>query len=141
MTVATKRDRQMLKADISFGLMGAFGIFGLALDSFDATREAIAPPQPWLTAAVVVALAVLIGFIVTKVASIDRQHSEEYTFQIMANGAVVSVVTTLFVTLAWTSDFLLSRWLGDPTSAQIIALLMASWSIGFFTYRIRGVGE
>lgn len=137
----TRRDWQMLKADISFGLMGAFGVMGVSIDSFDTTRPTILPDNPWLTAVSIMILAVVIGFIATKVATIDRKRSEEYTFQIVSSGAIVAMITTLFVTFAWSSDLLLAPWLGQPTIGQVIAVMLGAWSIGYFTYRIRGVGE
>jgi uncharacterized membrane protein len=135
------RDRQMLKSDISFGLMGMIGTFGLVMDSFQLNPIISSAPQPWMTAGVALVLTIVIAFVVTKVAKIDRSRSEEYTFQILSSAAVVSIITTMFITLVWTSDFLLSRWTGSPTPGQIIATLMASWSLGYFTFRIRGVGE
>ena len=131
----------MRLADIAFGAMGLIGAAGLIFDSFDDNPTIPNAPEPLLTGMAAVALMLLVGFIVTKVAALDRRNSEEYTFQILANGAVVSVMTTMFVTLAWTSDFLLARWLGEPSSSQLIALLMGSWSVGYLTYRIRGVSE
>ena len=141
MATNSLRDWQMLKSDISFTLAGIFGLVGVSIDSFDRTRDAILPENPWLTAGVIVALAVLVGFLVTKVAAIDRRRSEEYTFQILSSAAVVAVITTLFVTFVWSSDMLLAPYLGEPTIAQVIAVLMGSWSVGYFIYRFRGVSE
>ncbi len=135
------RDSQMRLADINFGLMGAFGMIGVIADSFDSTQTLANAPNPWLTGISVSILMLIVGFTFTRIAILDRNQSEEYTFQILSSGAVVSVMTTLVVTFAWTSDFLLSRWLGEPSSSQILALLLGSWSIGYFTYRFKGIAE
>lgn len=141
MTNNSKRDLQMLKADISFAVAALFGIAGVTVDSFDFNREAILPVNSWLTTGVIVGLGLLVGFAVTKIAAIDRLKSEEYTFQLMSSSALVSVLTTLFVTFVWSSELFLATYLGKPTTGQIIALLLGSWSVGYFTYRVRGVGE
>ncbi|MFN2100728.1 hypothetical protein [Altererythrobacter sp. MF3-039] len=135
------RDGQMRVADLAFGAMAIFGSVGLIFDSFDDSPKIPNAPEPLLTGISVVGLMLLVGLIVTKLAALDRHNGEEYTFQLLANGAVISVMTTMVVTLLWTSDFLLARWLGEPSSSQLIALLMGSWSVGYFTYRIRGVRE
>lgn len=137
----SKRDWQMRKSDVSFALMGLIGIAGLTVDSFDATKSAIIAPNPWATAVAVVLLMVAVGFLVTKVAALDRRRTEEYSFQLISSAALVAVATTLFVSFVWSSDLLLSRWLGTPTTGQVMALLLGSWSIGYFTYRVRGVFE
>ncbi len=133
------RDGQQKVADFSFGLMATFAVLGLFGDSFDTTPLIPNAPNPVLTGIASAALMVLIALVVTKVAALDRKRSEEYTFQLMANGAVVSVMTTLFVTLVWSSEFLLGRWLGAPSHSQILACLLGSWAIGYFAYRTRGL--
>ena len=141
MAFSLSRDGQMRMADFAFGAMAIVGTAGIVLDSFDDTPKIPHAPDPLFSGLVAAGLMLIVGLIITKVAALDRKKSEEYTFQLLANGAVVSVMTTMVVTFAWTSDFLLARWLGEPTSSQIIAMLLASWSVGYFTYRIRGVGE
>ncbi len=139
MSRTINRDRQMLVVDVCFTLMGIVAATGLVLNTFE-TQAAPAPaPTPWLTAAGIVSLMVIVGLIISKVASLDRRSSEEYTFQLISNGAVVSVMTTMVVAFAWSNDFLRSSWLGEPAIDQIIALLLGSWSVGYLTYRIRGV--
>jgi hypothetical protein len=135
------RDNQMRLADISFALMGAFGIFGVIADSFDTNQTIVNAPNPWLTGIGISILMLIVSFTFSRIAKLDRQQSEEYTFQILSSGAVVSVMTTLVVTFAWTSDFLLSRWLGEPSSSQILALLLGGWSVGYFIYRYKGISE
>lgn len=139
MSRAINRDRQILAADASFALMGIVSTLGLVMNSFESHPAPVAAPSPWLTGAGVVLLIVAVGLIISKVASLDRRSSEEYTFQLIANGAVVSVMTTLLITFAWSNDFLLANWLGEPATDQILALMLGSWSVGYLTYRIRGI--
>ena len=131
----------MRLADVAFGAMGIFGAAGLILENFDDNQPVPHAPDPLLSGLAAVTMILIVGLIITKIAALDRKGSEEYTFQLLANGAVVSVMTTMFVTLLWTSDLLLSPWLGEPSSSHVIAMLLGSWSVGYFTYRIRGVGE
>lgn len=140
MSGTINRDRQAQVADISFGLMGLIGVIGLVADSFDTTPSPAYAPVPWLTGIAAAVLMVVIALVVTRLSSLDRKRSEEYTFQIMANAAVVSIMTTLIVSFAWSNDLLLGRWLGEPSLNQVQALILGSWSIGYFTYRARGTG-
>ncbi|WP_284125405.1 hypothetical protein [Parerythrobacter aestuarii] len=135
----SRRDWQMRKADVSFAIMTVIGIAGLTVDSFDATKSVIIAPNPWITAGTVVLLMAIVGFLVTRLAALDRRGTEEYSFQLISSAALVAVATTLFVGFIWSSDLLLSRWLGTPTTGQMMALLLGSWSVGYFTYRFRGV--
>ena len=132
------RDGQQRLADFAFGLMAAFGVLGLFGDSFDTTPLIPNAPNPMLTGLGSAILMIAVAIVTTKAAALDRKNAEEYTFQLMANGAVVSVMTTLFVTFIWSSEFLLGRWLGAPSQSQILALLLGSWAIGYFAYRTRG---
>lgn len=141
MTKSTKRDWQMRKADVSFALMAVFAVLGIAFDAFDTTPDFVVPPNPWLTAVAALSMVLIVGFLVTKVAAIDRRNSEEYSFQLISSGAIVAVATTLFVSFVWSSDLLLAPWLGTPTTGQVLALLLGSWSLGYFTYRLKGVHE
>lgn len=141
MAQSSKRDRQMIKSDVSFTLIGILGIVGLVIDSFDANPIVSSAPMPLVTSAVAIGLTAIFGFLVTRICRIDREHSEEYTFQIITSAALVAVVTTMFITLVWTSDLLLTEWMGSPTPGQIIATLMASWSFGYLVYRTRGIVE
>ena len=138
MTKPVNRDRQILMADVSFSALGIVSLIGLVMEPFDTTDAVAKVPQPLLVAGITIALMLVIAFLVSKVARLDSQRSEEYTFQLLARGAVVGIMTTLVVNFLWTFDFLLGRWLGDPSPDQIIALLMGGWAIGYFIYRIRG---
>ncbi len=135
------RDNQLRVADLSFALMGGFGFLGVIMDAFDTNPIIPNAPDPILTGLGVSALMILVGFVIAHVAMLDRKRSEEYAYQTMASGAVVSVITTLVILVLWTTDFLLERWLGAPSPSQIIALLLGSWAIGYFTYRIKGIHE
>ncbi len=135
------RDNQMRVTDASFGIMALFGFAGVAVDAFDTTHMTPNAPNPVMTAVGVCALMIIVGSIIARVAMLDKSRSEEYVYQTMASGAIVAVATTIAIIFAWTTDFLLQPWLGAPSPSQIIALLLGSWAIGYFTYRVKGVHE
>ena len=141
MAKAINRDRQLLKADVSFAILGMFSIFGTFTEFSDSTDAIPAASQPLLFGGLVVSLILVLGFVISKIATIDRNHSEEYTFQLLSQGAVIGVMVTFIVNLLWSFDILLGRWLGEPSADHIITTLMGGWALGYFIYRIRGVGS
>ncbi len=80
-------------------------------------------------------LTLVIAFVATYAAAMDRRKVEDYFFQLMINGAIVGIITTLFVNLVW--DLLYGPLMGD----DVIAVMLASWSLGYFFYRIRGLNS
>jgi len=69
-------------------------------------------------------------------AALDRRKLDDYYFQLMANGAIIAVVTTLFTNMIWGMlDDLLPALSGD----ELAGALIGSWSLGYFFYRFRGL--
>lgn len=140
MAEAINRDRQLLRADISFALLGGVSILGTFHEFFDET-DAIAPAtQPWLYGAIIVVLILVIGAVISKVAALDRGRSEEYTFQLLTQGAVVGIVTTMIVNVLW-FDIFLGRWLGELSADHLLTTLMGGWAFGYYFHRLRGVAS
>ncbi|WP_209347573.1 hypothetical protein [Pontixanthobacter sp. CEM42] len=138
MAKAINRDRQLLKADISFALLGIVSIAG-TFGEFAGSAEAIPEvAQPLLMTGIVVGLILILGAIISKVASIDRDHSEEYTFQLLSQGAVVGVMVTFVMNVLW-FDIFLGRWLGELSADHLLTILMGGWAFGYYFHRIRGV--
>ena len=139
MTSPAPRDSKVLKLDICFAVLGVTSIIIFITGSYDEVA-AIAPPSaPIAAATALIGFTVIMALIFTRFADLDRQKSEEYGFQLLANGAVIGMMTALVGHLLWSFDFLLGYWLEGPVADTIIAMMIGGWSIGYFTYRIRGV--
>lgn len=120
-----------IKPDWMFTFVLVVAIALLILENLD--PEPMVVIDPVLKIIALAGLTLIIAFIATLAAAMDRRKVEDYYFQLMTNGAIVGIVATLFVNIAW--DFLHGPLRGD----DVIAVMLASWSLGYFFYRIRGL--
>lgn len=117
-------------------LAGAVLIFGGGAEESPAVAAA---SRPLLHLAIALGAILLVGLAASWLAEIDRRCAEDYVFQLIANGALIGVVTTLFTHTLWSVDFLLGRWLGEPSADAMLGVTMCGWAVGYFTYRLRGL--
>lgn len=120
-----------IKPDWAFAFVLPVSIVMLIVENLE--PEPVIPVDPLLKIFVLAGLTLIIAFIATYAAAMDRRKVEDYYFQLMINGAIVGIITTLFVNLAW--DLFYGPLMGD----DVIAVMLASWSLGYFFYRIRGL--
>jgi len=92
-------------------------------------------------AGVAVLATAIIALLATWGADMDRRCGEDYVFQLIANAAVVAVITTMFVHLVWDMNFLNGLGLPKPASSDIIGVMMLSWAFGYYFYRARGLNQ
>jgi len=69
-------------------------------------------------------------------AALDRRKLDDYYFQLMANGAIIAVITTLLTNVIWG---LLDGMFPSLSANELTGVLTASWSLGYFFYRFRGL--
>jgi len=128
------------KVDI---VMLVFVVAGTTL-LFSGPDEAAAYVVPISTAAKA-GLAVLATAIYSLLAAwggnMDRRCGEDYVFQLIANAAVVAVVTTMLAHVVWDLNFLNEMGLPKPASGDIIGVMMLSWAFGYYFYRFRGLKQ
>lgn len=108
-------------------------VAGALLTAENLDPEPMVAVDPVLKIIALAGLTLIVAFIATLAAAMDRRKVEDYYFQLMTNGAIVGIVTTLFVNLVW--DLLYGPLRGD----DVIAVMLASWSLGYFFYRVRGL--
>ncbi len=108
-------------------------VAGALLTAENLDPEPMVAVDPVLKIIALAGLTLVIAFIATLAAAMDRRKVEDYYFQLMTNGAIVGIVTTLFINLVW--DLLYGPLRGD----DVIAVMLASWSLGYFFYRVRGL--
>ncbi|GAA0474934.1 hypothetical protein GCM10009096_15660 [Parasphingorhabdus litoris] len=126
-----QRTYRAIKPDWVFGFLLLVSITMLIAENLD--PEPVIAVDPLMKILALSGLTLVIAFIATYAAAMDRRKVEDYFFQLMINGAIVGIITTLFVNLAW--DLLYGPLMGD----DLIAVMLASWSLGYFFYRIRGL--
>ena len=126
----SKRIYGLLKPDWLFGLVFLISIVMLIVENID--PEPIIELDPVLKIAILAGLTLAATFAVTIGAALDRRKTEDYFFQMITNGAFVGIVATMLVNFVW--DILYGPLLGD----DLIAVMLASWSLGYFFYRARG---
>ncbi|WP_164116730.1 hypothetical protein [Sphingorhabdus sp. Alg239-R122] len=126
------------KLDILFAFLAPVSIF---LFADGPPKNAEIPPVfgQYVMAAIGIGATLLFSLIATKAADLDRRCAEEYAFQMLANAAVIAVITTMFTHVIWDMSVLNDMGLPKPSSGQIIGVLVLSWAAGYAIYRIRGI--
>jgi hypothetical protein len=92
--------------------------------------------SPMIKGLLVFGLVLLVSFLSTIGISLDRKLADDYYFQLMANGAIVGIITNLMIVAVFV---LFKDWLPALTIKDIFSTLMAGWSLGYFFYRWRGL--
>jgi hypothetical protein len=104
---------------------------GLKTDAFQ-----FVPPPLFPKLALLMGTMVMLSGLATLGAKLDRRHLDDYMFQMVANGAVIAIITTIFVNMIWEIG---SDLLPPITRDDLVAVMMGSWSLGYFFYRWRGL--
>lgn len=127
-----------LKPDWAFGFVLIVGIILLILETRDPVEQVTATWSPVAIAGGTIGVTILVAFLATFMAALDRRKTDDYHFQIMANGAIIAIITAIFVNMVW----LMAQPLLGTMSVQIlIAILLIAWGLGYFFYRWRGLGQ
>lgn len=119
------------KLDWVFGLLLIISGIILVSENFD--PEPMIAVEPLLKIAILAGLTLITGLIATFFAAFDKRHADDYFFQLMSSSAIIGIVTAMFVHIIW--DFIYGPLRGD----DMVAVMMAGWSLGYFFYRIRGL--
>jgi len=115
-------------------LTGSVVLLILSGQKTDVAPLVAAPLFPKL--ALLIGATVIFSAIATLGARLDRKHLDDYMFQMVANGAVIGIITTLFVNMIWEAG---SGNLPPISKDDLIAVMIGSWSLGYFFYRWRGI--
>lgn len=110
----------------------------LVLSGLKTDVRPFVPPPLFPKLALVIGAMITLSAIATLGAKLDRRHLDDYMFQMVANGAVIGIVTTLFVNMLWEIG---ADILPPITNDDLIAVMLGSWSLGYFFYRIRGLNQ
>tara|TARA_R110000850_G_scaffold252198_1_gene377337 strand:+ start:359 stop:790 length:432 start_codon:yes stop_codon:yes gene_type:complete len=125
-----------LRPDWLFGFLLIASIAMLVTSGVQAEPSPFVPPPLFPKLVLLIGAMVLLSALATAGAKLDRRHLDDYMFQMVANGAVIGMVTTLFLHMLWDigSDIL------PPISRDdLVAVMIGSWSLGYFFYRWRGL--
>lgn len=127
---------KLVKPDWLFALLLLFSMILLALSNQSATETAVSPPPLYPKLLFLSGIVFFLALFATFGAALDRRKLDDYYFQLMANGAIIAVVTTLFTNVIWgLLDDVFTPLSGD----DLAGVLIGSWSLGYFFYRIRGL--
>ena len=126
------------KPDWLFVFLLAASIAILVIGGLKAETSQFVPPPLFPKLALLIGAMVTLSAIATVGAKLDRRHLDDYSFQMLANGAVIGIITTIFVNMAWEigKDFL-----PPINNADLTAVMVGSWSLGYFFYRWRGLNS
>lgn len=131
-----RRMCKWLKPDWIFLFLLAASVFLLVLSGTKTEVRSFVPPPLLPKLALLIGAMIAMSAIATFGAKLDRKHLDDYMFQMVANGAVIGIVTTLFVNMLWQ---IASDILPPITNDDLIAVMIGSWSLGYFFYRWRGL--
>ncbi len=126
-----------IKPDWMFGFVTLIGV-GLTVASFvDPEQIKVAEVSLWVRLGAMLPLLLVLSYCATLMAALDRRWTEEYHFQLMANGAIIGVITAVFANMIW---LFFVDTLGSLTPNNLIGMIMIGWGLGYFFYRFRGLG-
>lgn len=126
------------KPDWLFLFLLTASIVILVISGLKAEASQFVPPPLFPKLALLIGAMVTLSAIATLGAKFDRKHLDDYLFQMIANGAVIGIITTMFVKAAWEIG---SDILPPITSDDLMAIMIGSWSLGYFFYRFRGLNS
>jgi drug/metabolite transporter (DMT)-like permease len=126
------------KPDWIFAFMLTASVVLLVLSGLKTDVRPLVPSPLFPKLALLIGATVALSIMATLGAKLDRKHLDDYMFQMVANGAVIGIVTTLFVNMLWEIG---SDILPPLTSDDLIAVMIGSWSLGYFFYRWRGLNS
>lgn len=125
-----------IKPDWLFGLLLLFCMALLILSHSSVSETDISPAPLYPKLLFLSGIVIFLALVATFGAALDRRKLDDYYFQLMANGAIIAVVTTLFTNVIWG---LLDDGFAPLSGDELAAVLMGSWSLGYFFYRFRGL--
>ncbi len=131
-----KRFFRFLKPDWMFCFIMLAGLGMLIISIVEPNEVFDGTVSPIVRLFFLAPLTLLLSCVATFAAALDRRKTEDYYFQLMANGAIVAAITTIFVHMVW---LIFAKQMGTLTAESLIAILMLSWGLGYFFYRIRGL--
>ena len=124
------------RPDWLFGFLLTVSIAILVISGLKAEASEFAPPPLFPKIAFLVGAMVALSAIATVGAKLDRRHLDDYLFQMISNGAVIGIITTLLVNMVWEIG---NEILPPITTDDLMAVMLGSWSLGYFFYRWRGL--
>lgn len=125
-----------LKPDWLFAVILIVSMVLMVLSGLKTEVSQFVPPPLFPKLALLIGAMVALSAIATLGAKLDRKHLDDYMFQMVANGAVIGIITTIFVNMLWEIG---SDILPPLTNDDLIAVMIGSWSLGYFFYRWRGL--
>ena len=127
---------KLIKPDWLFALLLLFSMMLLVLDNQGAMATAGSPPSLYPKLLLLIGIVFSLALFATFGAALDRRKLDDYYYQLMANGAIIDAVTTLFTNMIWGMlDDVFPALSGD----ELAGVLIGSWSLGYFFYRFRGL--
>lgn len=129
---------RLLKPDWMFGFILLVGLGLLAVSIFDPNE--VHPGNVTSLSKIIgaVLLVLALSYVATYAAALDRRKIEDYFFQMMANGAVVAIITAIFANMVW---LIFEKQLGTMSADNLVAILIFSWGLGYFFNRLRGLNS
>ncbi len=124
------------KPDWLFLFLLAASITILVIGGIKAEPSSFVPPPLFPKLALLIGATLLLSAVATLGAKLDRRHLDDYQFQMVTNGAVIGIITTIFVNMVWEIG---KDILPPITSDDLMAVMIGSWSLGYFFYRWRGL--
>ena len=116
------------------------GIIMLVDNSFDEIKPITATTNPGLSAIALGLGVPILSFVVVLLSHFDRRCTEDYTFQLMANAALVAVTTLLLFNLITSLDFLRNlTGLRELHGDDLVGITMLSWATAYFVFQRRGL--
>lgn len=131
-----KKLHQLVRPDWLFGFMLVASVVIFIASGPDLQIGGGVIVSSAVKAILVFSLLAVIGLLVTIGISFDRKLADDYFFQLLAQGAIVAIVSTL---LSVGTFVLFKDFLPVLSVRDIFSVMMAGWSLGYFFYRWKGL--
>ena len=110
------------------------------IGEIDPPRESVWHIGQLAQGGVVTILGLAITILVAACSAIDRRSSEEYLFQIVANAALVAIVSTSLLHLLWLIG-IKTFDLPDLSGENMIGVMTLTWALAYYWFRRRGIAR
>ena len=125
-----------LKPDWLFVFMLIASVLLAVLNGQKTETYQFVPPPLFPKLALLMGTMVMLSALAMVGAKLDRKYLDDYMFQMVANGAIIAIITTMLVNMIWEIG---SDTLPPISRDDLISVMMGSWALGYFFYRWRGL--
>jgi hypothetical protein len=123
-----------------FTIMLVGGAVMLVDTSYEEVKQIAQTANPLASAITLVVAVPILSFLLAIGSNVDRHCAEDYSFQLMANAAIVALGTMLFCNLLASIDLITDAiGLREIVREDMVGITMMSWASAYFYFQRKGL--